>query len=265
MTFHSLSTALWAPSDTEPPLVGLEARIFREFLIVLAAGELRPGAGLCEHDVADIYGITPDRVGHVFQAMQRVGLLSCSPTTGAQVETIAPEDAPGIIERARTVTRYIVERLATAGLDHVGRETLARHIGQQRMAEASGDWPRTNVLSVQFLALLARVDLRHDGFPGFDRQAMRLMLLRASYDRYGEPAPSASTQSLLLNLIVERRTDEAVRVTDALYDGIVQRLWLDGTAEADLRTLLARSQRAERAPDRAALRLVAVDGRRLDD
>jgi DNA-binding GntR family transcriptional regulator len=103
-----------APSRTEAALDALKHAIL--------AGELRPGQGLVETELAQLLGVSKTPVREALKTLAGAGLVTMSPYRGATVRAIDPASAAAIYDLRLLLEPEAVRRAAGAGAERRGTE-----------------------------------------------------------------------------------------------------------------------------------------------
>jgi DNA-binding GntR family transcriptional regulator len=101
-----------APSRTEAVLDAIKHAIL--------AGELRPGQGLVETELAQMLGVSKTPVREALKTLAGAGLVTMSPYRGATVRAIDPASAAAIYDLRLLLEPEGVRRAVQAGVDRAG-------------------------------------------------------------------------------------------------------------------------------------------------
>ena len=101
-----------APSRTEAVLDAIKHAIL--------AGELRPGQGLVETELAQMLGVSKTPVREALKTLAGAGLVTMSPYRGATVRAIDPASAAAIYDLRLLLEPEGVRRAVQAGADQAG-------------------------------------------------------------------------------------------------------------------------------------------------
>lgn len=183
---HALSTddesAVQAGSLDEAAVHAVLAR-------VLLDGWVPAGTKLGEHFLAEIFGVSRERVRKVLHRLGHERLITVEKNRGAFA--IAPDlgEARTIYEARRIVEGGIVGHLATS-LDAAGEARLAAHLAAEEAAMAAGDRFTSIRLSAEFHTILA--DLT--GNVLIQRQMQELVARTMMLVAFFEPDASVACQ-----------------------------------------------------------------------
>ena len=184
--------------------------IHRALSRVLLAGLVPPGTKLGEHHLAEIFGVSREKIRKVLQRLGHERLITLEKNRGAFA--IAPDlgEARTIYEARRILEGGIVAHLADA-LDEAGRERLARHVADEDAALASGDRIASIRLSAEFHAILAELT----GNPIIIRQMQELvartMMLVAFFEPDSSSACQCAEHRAVFRSLLARERSKAVR------------------------------------------------------
>jgi DNA-binding GntR family transcriptional regulator len=132
-----------------------EESIYQTLSKVLLTGSLAPGTQLIEAQMAEIFGVTRERIRKVLHRLGHERLLDLIPNRGAFVTAPSLEKAREIYEARRIVEGGIVGILAERhGAAQVAQ--LREHVRQERGAVRRKDRARSIRLSGEFHVLLAQ-------------------------------------------------------------------------------------------------------------
>ena len=131
-------------------------QIAERIWLSIAERRLRPGMRLKETELAEVFSTSRARVRQVLAILEREGLVTIEANKGAIVSEPSVEDARDIFHIRRTVERRVLERLIDR-LDKKKLETIARHVEQERRANAENDQRQIIKLSGGFHQRLAEM------------------------------------------------------------------------------------------------------------
>lgn len=123
---------------------------------VLLAGRVRAGTKLGEQHLAEIFGVSRERMRKVLHRLGHERLLRIERNRGAFAIDPDLGEARTIYEARRILEGGIVAHLAEA-LDDAGRERLARHIAAEAAAREEGDRFTSVRLSAEFHTVLGEL------------------------------------------------------------------------------------------------------------
>ncbi|CAN5262110.1 GntR family transcriptional regulator [soil metagenome] len=132
----------------------LEERVYLTMSRALLAGSLAPGAPLREAALAELFGISRERMRKILQRLGTNRLIDLVPNRGASVATPPLGQARVIYDARRILEGGIVAHLApTIGEAQAAR--LRDHLEQETRALEDGDRAESVRLSAQFHMILA--------------------------------------------------------------------------------------------------------------
>lgn len=121
----------------------------------LLSARLRPGAPLREVALAEVFGVSREKVRKVLQRLGTEKLLDLLPNRGAFVAAPTLLQAREIYEARRILEGGVVAHLAQM-LDGTSSRELREHLRREALAAAAGDRATSIRLSGEFHQLLAR-------------------------------------------------------------------------------------------------------------
>lgn len=132
-----------------------EESIYQVISGALLSARLTPGAPLRELALAQVFGVSRERIRKVLQRLGTERLLELIPNRGAFVAAPGLEQAREIYEARRVLEGGVVGHLASM-LGAADARALAEHLLEEEAAAAAGDRPEAIRLSGEFHQLLAR-------------------------------------------------------------------------------------------------------------
>jgi DNA-binding GntR family transcriptional regulator len=151
-----------------------EDAVYRTLSRALLSGRLAPGTPLRESALADIFGLSRERIRKILQRLGTNRLIELVPNRGAFVATPSLEQARDIYEARRILEAGIVGHLAPT-LDAGAAALLGRHMQEEADALSAGDRAESVRLSAQFHMILAEATGNH-----FVVQQMQELVSRTS-------------------------------------------------------------------------------------
>lgn len=151
----------------------------------LLSARLPPGAPLRELALAEVFGVSREKVRKVLQRLGTEKLLDLVPNRGAFVATPTLEQAREIYEARRILEGGIVGHLAQM-LDAASARELRTHLQREAEAAAAGDRAASIRLSGEFHQLLARAT----GSAFIERELRHLVSRTSMLVALFEPAQS---------------------------------------------------------------------------
>jgi DNA-binding GntR family transcriptional regulator len=187
-----------------------ETEVHRALSRVLLAGLLAPGTKLGEHQLADIFGVSRERVRKVLQRLGHERLITLEKNRGAFA--MAPDlgEARTIYEARRVIEGGIVAHLADT-LDEAGRERLARHLAAEDAALTAGDRITSIRLSAEFHAILAELTGNVIIIRQMQELVARTMMLVAFFEPESSSACQCAEHRSVFRSLAARERSKAVR------------------------------------------------------
>jgi DNA-binding GntR family transcriptional regulator len=164
-----------------------EEEIYTLLSRLLLAGQLPPGTKLVEQKIANLFGVTRERVRKDIHRLGYERLLDLVPNRGAFVVDPSLEEARRLYEARRILEGGIVLRLADSWTGQQDRQ-LADYMKREEAAAVADDRPLSIQLSGGFHMLLAAMT----GSDLIERQMQELVSRTAMLVAFYEPG-SAST------------------------------------------------------------------------
>ncbi|MDB5880063.1 MAG: transcriptional regulator, GntR family [Variovorax sp.] len=131
-----------------------EEAVYETISRALLAGQLTPGTPLRETALAEIFGISRERIRKILQRLGTNRLIELVPNRGAFVASPSLEQARDIYEARRILEGGIVGHLAPT-LTAEQSAQLTAHIAQEAQALQCGDRAESVRLSAAFHMILA--------------------------------------------------------------------------------------------------------------
>ena len=163
-----------------------EDLIYDTIAKALLAGRLASGAQLVEARLAEIFGVSRERIRKVLHGLGHARLLELIPNRGAFVASPTLDQAREIYEARRIVEGGIVGRLA-GRLSAAQMTALRAHSARERQALRQGDRAVSIRLSGEFHSLLAECAAS----PLVLRQLQELVSRTSMLVAFFEPATSS--------------------------------------------------------------------------
>ncbi|MDB5817223.1 MAG: transcriptional regulator, GntR family [Rhizobacter sp.] len=132
-----------------------EDAIYRTLSTTLLAGRLAPGTPLREVQLAEVFGVSRERIRKILLRLGTNRLIEQIPNRGAFVAAPSLEQARDIYEARRILEGGIVGHLAPS-LSEQGIAELSAHLELEEAALEAGDRAESVRLSAEFHIILAR-------------------------------------------------------------------------------------------------------------
>lgn len=130
-----------------------EDTIYRVISSVLLGSRIAPGAPLREQQIADVFGVSRERVRKVLQRLGHEQLLELVPNRGAIAAAPTLEHARAIYDARRILEGGVVGHLAQS-MDKATAARIERHLALEAQAAERDDRAQSIRLSAQFHLLL---------------------------------------------------------------------------------------------------------------
>ena len=219
----------------------------------LLAGRLAPGAQLVEARLAEIFGVSRERIRKVLHGLGHARLLELIPNRGAFVASPTLDQAREIYEARRIVEGGIVGRLA-GRLGAAQMTALRAHSARERQALRQGDRALSIRLSGEFHSLLAEATAS----PLVLRQLQELVSRTSMLVAFFEPAASSECaceeHQAILGALAQGDAGRAIKAMHAHLSLIETRLTprastplLLAEPEQELKRAWAIAQRGQRS------------------
>ena len=170
-----------------------EDAAYRTLSRALLSGRLSPGTPLREPALADIFGISRERVRKILQRLGTNRLIELVPNRGAFVATPSLEQARDIYEARRILEAGIVGHLAPA-LDARASALLGRHMEEETQALQAGDRAESVRLSARFHMILAEATDNHFVVQQMQELVSRTAMLVAVHEAGGNAVQCACAE-----------------------------------------------------------------------
>jgi len=162
----------------------IEETVYTTVSRALLAGRLTPGTPLRESALAEVFGISRERIRKILQRLGTNRLIELVPNRGAFVAAPSLEQAREIYEARRIVETGIVSHLAPT-LAPAEAQRLERHLQRETEAVAAGDRAESVRLSAEFHTVLAAATGNHYLVQQMQELVSRTSMLVAAYESAG--------------------------------------------------------------------------------
>lgn len=220
-----------------------EARIVRSIGEAIADRRLPPGTKLAEESLAQVFGVSRERVRKVLLLLAQRRVVTLIPNRGAFVAKPTPREAREVFEARRVIERAIMDKL-----ERVSRplrpEMLTRlrdHGVLEDEAERAADRKAMIRLSGQFHLLLAEfagnATLTNILADLIDRSGLAI----AAFERRSSHTCSAQDHRRLIAALADHTPGEAAALMMEHLDSVERQLDLDTNPDAviDLKAVFA--------------------------
>ena len=146
----------------EPELVGLglkpaglttvEQAAFQKLVSAIAERRLLPGVRLVEEELAEVFGVSRERIRRILLVLSQHDIIRLEPNRGAYVARPTYRECRDAFEGRRLIERHVVATLAALGpaRRRMVAAHLRRHIEAESAAIAAGDRTAEVRLSGEF-------------------------------------------------------------------------------------------------------------------
>jgi DNA-binding GntR family transcriptional regulator len=176
----------------------------------LLAGRIPGGTKLGEHHLADIFGVSRERVRKALHRLGHERLIRVERNRGAFAMEPDLGEARTIYEARRIVEAGIVTHLAD-NLEPAGREILTRHVEAEDAALAAGDRITSIRLSAAFHTILAELTGNSIVIRQMQELVARTMMLVARFEPDSASSCQCAEHRAVFRSLVARERSRAVR------------------------------------------------------
>jgi DNA-binding GntR family transcriptional regulator len=207
-------------------------------------GELRAGTKLAEHPLAEIFGVSRERVRKVLQRLAAERRLEIVPNRGARVPQPSIADVKAIYEAHRVLEAGVLMQLAGRLGDGI-LERLDGHLAQERTAAERGDRAASVRLSGAFHLHLVDA-LGNNELSRFLRDLLsRSSVMVSVYEPAAQSICAVSEHGAIVEALRARDVARAIELSGHHFMHVEQRLRLEPSETAtDLATVLGTYGRA---------------------
>jgi DNA-binding GntR family transcriptional regulator len=187
-----------------------EERVHAVLARALIAGRVPGGTKLGEHRLAELFGVSRERMRKVLQRLGHERLVTIERNRGAFA--MAPDlgEARTVYEARRILEAGIVAHLVDT-LDEAGRERLAAHLAAEEAARDAGDRYSSVRLSAEFHTILGALT----GNPMIVRPLQELVarttMLVAYFEAESAVACGCEEHRAIVRALASRERSKAVR------------------------------------------------------
>lgn len=201
-------TGIDGPDEQAPPVK--EERIHAVLARALLAGRVPGGTKLGEHRLAELFGVSRERVRKVLHRLGHERLVTVERNRG--VFAISPDlgEARTIYEARRILEGGIVDHLVGA-LDGTGRERLARHLAAEEAARDAGDRYTSVRLSAEFHIVLGDLTGNPMIVRPLQELVARTMMLVAFFEADEAVGCGCEEHRAIVRALAGRERSKAVR------------------------------------------------------
>lgn len=234
-----------------------EAGVHAVLMRVLLAGRVPAGTKLGEHRLADIFGVSRERIRKVLHRLGHERLIRVEKNRGAFAIDPDLGEARLVYEARRILEGGIVAHLA-GGLDAPGHDRLARHMTAEDAALAAGDRITSIRLSAEFHTILADLTGNAMIIRQMQELVARTMMLVAFFEPDSAGACQCAEHRAVFRALAAGERSKSVRAMTTHLSLVETRLRpriceeegvpLDDVLREELARSAGRSRRGEAAP-----------------
>ncbi|WP_247896537.1 GntR family transcriptional regulator [Azospirillum argentinense] len=220
---------------------GAEARIVRSIGEAIADRRLPPGTKLAEESLAEVFGVSRERVRKVLLLLAQRRVVTLIPNRGAFVAKPTAREAREVFEARRVIERAVVEALERDPLPDEMSAKLRAHLAREEEADRAGDRMALIRLSGQFHQLLAdfagNATLAGILADLIDRSSLAI----AAFERRSSHSCSATEHRRFVEALESGPPGAAMRLMMEHLDEVERQLDLDARSDGavDLKSVFA--------------------------
>lgn len=222
---------------------GAEARIVRSIGEAIADRRLPPGTKLAEESLAEVFGVSRERVRKVLLLLAQRRVVTLIPNRGAFVAKPTAREAREVFEARRVIERAVVETLERTPrpLPDEMAAKLRAHLAREEEADRAGDRMALIRLSGQFHQLLAdfagNATLAGILADLIDRSSLAI----AAFERRSSHSCSATEHRRFVEALESGPPGAAMRLMMEHLDEVERQLDLDARSDGavDLKSVFA--------------------------
>ncbi|QCO11756.1 GntR family transcriptional regulator (plasmid) [Azospirillum brasilense] len=222
---------------------GAEARIVRSIGEAIADRRLPPGTKLAEESLAEVFGVSRERVRKVLLLLAQRRVVTLIPNRGAFVAKPTAREAREVFEARRVIERAVVETLERTPrpLPDEMSAKLRAHLAREEEADRAGDRMALIRLSGQFHQLLAdfagNATLAGILADLIDRSSLAI----AAFERRSSHSCSATEHRRFVEALESGPPGAAMRLMMEHLDEVERQLDLDARSDGavDLKSVFA--------------------------
>lgn len=220
--------ALTAKADPET-----DEAIHEAILRAIMQGRLPAGAKLAEQRLADVFGVSRERIRKVLQRLGAERRIEMIPNRGARVPQPTLEDVHSVYEAHRVLEAGVIVQLV-AIIDDAILGRLDTHLQQERAAAERGDRAASVRLSGAFHLLLVDA-LGNAQLSHFLRDLLsRSSVMVSVYEPANQSICAVDEHGAIVEALRARDTMAAIALSRHHFLHVEQRLRLDFTAGPSL-------------------------------
>lgn len=206
--------------------VELDEAIYADLSQAILDGRLKAGTKLAEHRLAEIFGVSRERVRKVLHRLAAERRLEIVPNRGTFVPQPTRDDVRVIYQAHRVFEAGIIEQLMRHP-DPAILQRLEQHLAEERAAAERGDRAASVRLSGAFHLLLVDA-LDNPELSRFSRELIsRSSVMVSVYEPASQSVCAVDEHGAIVAAMKSGRLDEALRLSREHYQHIESRLNLD--------------------------------------
>ncbi len=220
---------------------GLDEAIYQQIAAAILQGRLKAGTKLPEHRLADIFGVSRERIRKLLHRLAAERRLEIIPNRGCFVPKPTVADVRMVYEAHRVFEAGVIAQLLRV-LDDSMLAALEAHLAAERAAAQSGDRAASVRLSGAFHLLLVD-QLGNAELSRFLRELLsRSSLMVSVYEPVHASLCAVDEHGAIVAALRARDLDAALRLSREHFSHIENRLDLNRNAapEPDLAGIFAR-------------------------
>jgi DNA-binding GntR family transcriptional regulator len=207
----------------------LDQAIHDEISRALLHGQLQAGTKLPEHPLAELFGVSRERIRKVLHRLAAERRLEIIPNRGTFVPRPGQDDVRVIYQAHRVFEAGIIEQLVRV-MDASIMAKLDLHLAAERDAARRGDRAASVRLSGAFHLLLVDA-LENAELSRFSRELLsRSSVMVSLYEPAQSSVCAVDEHGAVVEALRKRDLDKALRLSREHYDHIEQRLNLEQAA-----------------------------------
>lgn len=229
--------------------VDLDQAIYDEISRAILHGQLQAGTKLPEHPLAELFGVSRERIRKVLHRLAAERRLEIIPNRGTFVPRPGRDDVRIIYQAHRVFEAGIIEQLVRA-MDNGIMARLDAHLAAERDAARRGDRAASVRLSGAFHLMLVDA-LGNAELSRFSRELLsRSSVMVSLYEPAQSSLCAVDEHGAVVDALRHRDLPEALRLSREHYDHIEQRLDLEQTTvrHQDFATIFRPVGQTERRP-----------------
>ncbi len=192
----------------------LKERAYQELKALIQTGDITSRSALSERQLAFRLEMSKTPIRAALENLEAQGLVTVSPQKGILVRELSAREIAELFDVRAAVEPFIVAQLARSSSTNSIREELESNLRQQRLAAKSEAALAATQLDLAFHRLLAKLLENRELMVWLERcfDKLHRSVLHVNRLSPGRLQKSYEEHAAVANAILERRTDEAVRL-----------------------------------------------------